>query len=351
MRALTANTHIPARVLAELGLAAARLEPAPSGLINHTWIATLAGGERRVLQRVNAMFDPRVHADIERVTAHLAAAGLVTPRLVPARSGAHYVEHDEACWRVLTYVDGVTREAPANAAEARSAGRLLGRFHAALDGLDIELVAARFGVHDTARHLAALERALTAHHDHAAYTEIAALAAEIGALAEHLPELPVTPERLVHGDPKFSNVMIDPASGEALCLIDLDTLTRMPATLELGDALRSWCNPRPEDAPEGGFSVDHFAAALEGYAAGAPGLLTEPERRALPAATLTIAVELAARFCTDALVERYFAWDAARYASASAHNRARARGQLRVAAAVAAAEPALESAVARAFSA
>ena len=36
----------------------------------------------------------------------------------------------------------------------------------------------------------------------------------------------------------------------ALCLIDLDTLAHMPVALELGDALRSWCNPATEDAGE-----------------------------------------------------------------------------------------------------
>ncbi len=350
MRRLSAPTEKPPLdLLAELGLEAARLEPAPAGLVNRTWIATLDSGERRVLQRVSTIFDPRIHEDIERVTAHLAAARLVTPRLVRTRAGALYAERDGACWRVLTYVDGVTRDAPASAAQARSAGALLGRFHAALAGLEIELAAARFGVHDTARHLAALEHALAEHARHEAFAETAGLAAEIAALAERLPVLPATPERLVHGDPKFSNVVLDSAAGDARALIDLDTFTRMRVPLELGDAMRSWCNPHAEDASEAGFSVEYFAAALEGYAAASRGLLNEAEWRAIPEATLTIAVELAARFCTDALRERYFAWDPARYADAAAHNRARTRGQLRVAAAVAEALPALETAAELAF--
>ena len=350
MRAVSPPDENPTReLLAELGLDGARLTPAPGGLINRTWIATLGSGERRVLQRVSPIFDPRIHEDIERVTAHLAAAGLLTPRLVRTRAGGLYAERDGACWRVLTYVEGVTRDAPASAAQARSAGTLLGRFHAALAGLDIELTATRFGVHDTARHLSALERALSEHVRHRALRETAALAAEIAALAERLAAPIATPERLVHGDPKFSNVVLESPTGDARALIDLDTLTRMPVPLELGDAMRSWCNPHAEDAPQAGFSVEYFAAALEGYAAGSEGLLSEVEWRAIPGATLTIAVELAARFCADALDERYFAWDPARYPDAAAHNRARTRGQLRVAAAVAEALPALEAAAERAF--
>ena len=47
-------------------------------------------------------------------------------------------------------------------------------------------------------------------------------------------------------------------------------------------------------------------------------------------ATRTILVELAARFCADALNESYFAWDARRYASRGEHNEVRAKGQLAV---------------------
>jgi hypothetical protein len=60
-------------------------------------------------------------------------------------------------------------------------------------------------------------------------------------------------------------------------------------------------------------------------------------------------VELAARFCADALHERYFGWDARRYPSASAHNQARTRGQLQVAEIVAAELDALQEITARAF--
>lgn len=336
-------------VLADFDLDGAELEPAPGGLINRTWIVTPRSGRRGVLQRVNPVFDPRVHHDIEHVTSRLAAAGLTTPRLVPARSGALFVEHGGACWRLLTYIDGVTRDAPADAGEAGSAGALLGRFHAALAGARIELLAPRLGVHDTRRHLHALERALAEHAGHRAHAEIAALADEITALAGQLPALPEMPARLVHGDPKFSNVVLDATTGEARALIDLDTLTHMPAALELGDAMRSWCNPEAEDSSTATFSVERFAAALEGYAAGSAGLLDAAEWRAIPAATATIAVELAARFCTDALAERYFGWDAARFDDASAHNRARTRGQLKVAAAALEALPELERATARAF--
>ncbi|HEX6996984.1 MAG TPA: phosphotransferase [Gammaproteobacteria bacterium] len=339
----------PPAVLHAFGLAPAPIRPAASGLINRTWHVRSLDGRPLVLQRVNPIFPPAINRDIDALTAHLAAKGLATPRLVPAADGALWVEHDGGVWRVLTHVDGVTYDAAETPRRAREAGAVLGRFHAAVRDFDYTPSNARLGVHDTARHLALLRAALEAGAPAAELEAARPLADEVFALAARLPPLPKTPDRLVHGDPKISNIVFDPATGRGVCLIDLDTLARMPVTLELGDALRSWCNPAAEDAPEARFDDALFAAALEGYAVAAPGLLEPAEARAIPAATLTIAVELAARFCRDALEDRYFAYDRDRYPSRTAHNRARARGQLALARGIAAALPALDEAVARIF--
>jgi hypothetical protein len=116
-----------------------------------------------------------------------------------------------------------------------------------------------------------------------------------------------------------------------VCLVDLDTLMRQPVALDLGDALRSWCNPEAEDSPDAHFSIERFAAALAGYRQAAGTVPDPATREAVADATIMIAVELAARFAADALNESYFGWDRSRFESASAHNRARAGGQLRLA--------------------
>ncbi|MCY3730798.1 MAG: hypothetical protein OXF98_05600, partial [Rhodospirillaceae bacterium] len=64
--------------------------------------------------------------------------------------------------------------------------------------------------------------------------------------------------------------------------------------------------------------------------------------------TLTVTVELAARFAADALAESYFGWDPARYATACEHNQARARSQLGLARSILSQWPALEAVVATA---
>lgn len=339
----------PNAVLAAYELVPNSLARAASGLINPTWYARTVRGADVVLQRVNPIFSVEVNLDIAAVTEHLVRKGLLTPRLAPTVSGALWLEHEKVVWRVLTRIEGVCRDALESPAQARAAGRIVAEFHRAVSDLDYTFRHTRPGVHDTPRHLRLLREALAEHRGHRHYETIAPLAERVLAAAATLPPLPATPERVVHGDPKVSNLLFAAESDRALCLIDLDTLSRMPVALELGDAIRSWCNPATEDAASARFVRPFFDAAVAGYAEGAPGFLTRDEWSAIPRGALTITVELAARFCADALRERYFGWNAARYDSASAHNQARVRGQLKLAEGIRAELPALEELTARTF--
>jgi Ser/Thr protein kinase RdoA (MazF antagonist) len=340
----------PARaVLDAFDLVPESLDRAPSGLINATWYARSRDGASRVLQRLNPIFPAAVNLDIAAVTRHLAAKGVTTPLLVASRFDELWFEHENETWRVLTRVEGITRDALETVGQAREAGRVLAEFHRAVGDLDHTFNGTRLGVHDTARHLRELRAALQDFRDHREIAAIRSLAERVLRLAETLPTFSVARDRIVHGDPKISNVVFESGADRAVCLIDLDTLARMPVALELGDAMRSWCNPATEDAAAARFSRPLFAAAMAGYAAVARELLEPDEWSAIPAATLTITVELAVRFCTDALRERYFRWDDRRYASATAHNQARARGQLQLADGMLAQLPELIAITARAF--
>lgn len=322
---------------------------APSGLINASWYAQTSDGRRIVLQRLNRIFPAAVNDDIAAVTEHLARAGLTTPKLVPTAAGARWLEAAGQVWRALTYVDGASYDAVGSAARAAEAGRVLAEFHRALADLEHGFHNARPGVHDTPRHLEALGAALEAFDAHAEIAAVRRLARDALEIAESIDPLPALPDRVVHGDPKISNILFDSTSGRALCLIDLDTVGPMPIAVELGDAFRSWCNPATEDSADARFSIELFEAATQAYAKASGGWLTAPEWLSIPDATLTITIELAARFCADALSESYFAWDRNRFESASRHNQARTRGQLAVARGIRSALGPMRDIVRRAF--
>lgn len=319
------------------------------GLVNLTLKITSRNGACFALQRLHPVFGPGVDHNLERVTAHLAARGALTPRLLRTRDGALAVEHDGARWRVLSWVAGQAFDFLAQPAQAAQAGGLLARFHGLLADFTEDLIVERAPIHEFARHRARLTVVRVAARAHRLGDEVAQAMGQLDALRAAHAAPRATPARLVHGDPKISNVLFDESGTQALCLVDLDTLARMALPLELGDALRSWCNPRHEDDPRARFEMDLFAAAVGGYGAAARAFVSADEAAAIVPATLEIHLELAARFLVDTLEESYFGWDAARYASRGAHNLARARGQLAAAASLSRQRAAAEDAVATAF--
>ena len=78
-------------------------------------------------------------------------------------------------------------------------------------------------------------------------------------------ELPI---RVTHNDTKINNVMIDDKTGEAICVIDLDTVGPDTALVDFGDAIRSGANPvgeEPENIQDAYMDLQLFEAYTRGY--------------------------------------------------------------------------------------
>jgi Ser/Thr protein kinase RdoA (MazF antagonist) len=330
-------------VLAAWGRAGADVRPFGSGLINTTFLVHTEGQADLVVQRLHPIFGPQVNDDIEAVTTHLRTKGLTTPSLVRTNDGSSCVVlgsvsgGDRVVWRALSRVSGgASLDRLRSPAEARAAGGLVATFHAAVEDLSYTYQHVREGVHDTKKHLLALARSMAKHRKHRLGHAAGSVGKEILDAGARLPDLTKLPLRHCHGDLKISNLLfvatddgsIPTDDPRALCLVDLDTLQKLQWPLEMGDALRSWCNPHGEDVATATLDLELFRGAVEGYFSSAkrPFLLPE-ESEALVDGVLTICVELAARFCRDALEENYFGWDATRHKTRGDHNLLRARGQ------------------------
>jgi len=318
---------LAARVLRHWeGLADARIERISGGLINLTLRVLRGDGAPFVLQRLHPIFAAELHLDIEAVTGRLQQRGLPTPRLRRTAAEELWVE-EEGVWRLLTLLPGRTVERVTGPPMAREAGALLGRFHAAVAGLDHRFHFVR-QAHGLSMHLERLQQALADHPDHRLYDEVSPLAAALFELADPLPAFDALPQRITHGDPKISNVLFLPPDDRAHALVDLDTLGRLDLPTELGDAFRSWCNPAGEDAGPPALDTAIFEASLQGYASEAAALVTPEERECLVSGLIVICVELGARFAADALNESYFGWDRTRFPGRGEHNLHRAGVQL-----------------------
>ncbi|NIV75236.1 MAG: phosphotransferase [Gammaproteobacteria bacterium] len=317
--------------------------PLGSGLIHRTCLCTYAvgGGDvRYVHQRINTRVfgDPAaLMENIRRVTGHLrhrlSAQGVPDLErrvltLVPAGDGAPFWRDPHGgCWRTYLYIAHArTHDVAPDPAVARAAARAYGAFVRALADLPGPSLHETIpGFHDTVARRDALLRVVAADPVNRARnvrSEIDfILARESTASALASARLPV---RVVHNDTKINNVLFDELSGQALCVLDLDTVMPGLVLHDFGDLARS-AAAGPEDSAAGGLRLPYFQALVEGYLEGAGDVLTAEELDRLALAPRVITLELAMRFLTDDLAgDVYFK------VARERHNLERCRAQLRL---------------------
>jgi Ser/Thr protein kinase RdoA (MazF antagonist) len=110
--------------------------------------------------------------------------------------------------------------------------------------------------------------------------------------------------RPIHGDPKINNFLIDDQTGQAVSLIDLDTVKPGLVHYDIGDCLRSCCNVLGEETTQFDavwFDLDLCRAILEGYLSVAAGFLDAQDVAYLYECMRLITFELGLRFFTDYL--------------------------------------------------
>jgi len=110
--------------------------------------------------------------------------------------------------------------------------------------------------------------------------------------------------RIIHGDPKINNVMVDSLTGKAVSIIDLDTIKPGLLLYDLGDCLRSCCNisgEEPDDFDAVWFDLGRCEALLSGYMGEAHGCFTAQDFDFFFDAIRLIPFELGLRFYTDYL--------------------------------------------------
>ena len=118
------------------------------------------------------------------------------------------------------------------------------------------------------------------------------------------------PLRVTHNDTKLNNILIDRATGEGICVIDLDTTMPGLSINDFGDSIRFGANHSAEDEKDlskVNFDIELYEVYTRGFLEGAQGSLTEAELEYLPWGARLMTLECGIRFLTDYLEgDHYF---------------------------------------------
>ncbi|MBW4479660.1 MAG: aminoglycoside phosphotransferase family protein [Tolypothrix brevis GSE-NOS-MK-07-07A] len=303
------------------------------GNINNTFLVTLDCLQEKhfILQRINTQVfrQPKlVMQNISIFTLHvrdkLKALSSPNrrwevPRVLLTQTNAqnHFIDADGSFWRAISFIEAAESfDTIKDSNHAREVGYALGMFHNLISDLPTEKLADTLpGFHITPRYLQqyvetrnlAVETRLIASVQSVEVKYCLQFVSDRSSWANVLENAQAQRHlrlRSIHGDPKINNVMIDTTTGHAISIIDLDTVKPGLVHYDIGDCLRSSCNPLGEETEEREmvrFDTDICQSVLQGYLSVARDFLTISDYEYMYDAIRLIAFELGLRFFTDYL--------------------------------------------------
>jgi Ser/Thr protein kinase RdoA (MazF antagonist) len=339
-----------------------------NGNINNTFLVTLDTPEQNhfILQRINTTVfrQPElVMRNMRTFTQHVqdrlqqssstCDRRWEVPHVLLTQAGHDYWIDDEGLfWRAIGFIGAAeTFDTVKDSTHAQEIGYALGMFHHLVSDLPADLLVDTLeGFHITPRYLQQYEDVLAT----VTPSPIPEVQHCLQFIAErrdwaHVLENAKTQGKLclrpMHGDPKINNIMIDTCSGQAISIVDLDTVKPGLIHYDIGDCLRSGCNLLGEETEQWEavcFDPDLCQSMLQGYLSVASNFLTAYDYEYLYDAIRLIAFELGLRFFTDYLAGNvYFK---TRYPD---HNLARALVQFKLTESIEAQESVLRAIIQR----
>lgn len=324
------------------------IQPCGGGHINYTYKVTRdteSGEAYFILQKINTGIfrDPgAVMRNITGVTEFLrkkiAENGgdpdRETLTLVPCKTGGYlYRTADESCFRAFRFITGATcYEQVEKPEHFYQSGRGFGRFQRQLaDYPAEELTETLPDFHNTPKRYRDFCRAV----EQDVCGRAAGVQDEIHFIQERAEEYGAVwnmwqagelPVRVTHNDTKLSNVMIDDMTGEAVCVIDLDTVMPGMSVFDYGDSIRFGANTAAEDETDlekVSLSLELLEQYTKGFLLECGGSLTENEIAMLPMGAKLMTLECGMRFLAD-----YLEGDVYYQIARENHNLDRARTQI-----------------------
>ncbi|MBK9927138.1 MAG: aminoglycoside phosphotransferase family protein [Anaerolineales bacterium] len=292
-----------------------------NGNINDTYLVTTNSTEERnfILQRINThvfkqpkliMQNMRAFTEHMRRRARDEGHRWEMPRVLSTQKGTDYhLDADNNFWRAISYVKNArSYDTIRDLNHAREVGYALGAFQNLISDLPIDQLADTLeGFHITPRYLGQYDHALSQNgfksNPELKYClEFVEQRRALAHILEDAREQGKLQLRAMHGDPKVNNVMIEESTGRAISIVDLDTVKPGLIHYDIGDCMRSGCNPLGEETENWEavrFDPETGSAILEGYLAQARAFLTTSDYEYLFDSMRLLAFELGIRFLTD----------------------------------------------------
>ncbi|MBD2439114.1 phosphotransferase enzyme family protein [Nostoc sp. FACHB-110] len=296
-----------------------------SGNINDTFLVTLDGARESqfVLQRINTqvfrqpqliMRNMRIFSDhvYQRLQQTPLNRRWEVPRVLSTKDCQdYYIYTDGAFWRAISFIQGAESfDTMQNIAYAKEIGYALGMFHNLISDLPPEKLADTLpGFHITPDYLQHYQEVLARANPQVSpevnyCLQFVSDRLSFAHILENAKAAGKLPLRLMHGDPKINNVMFDIQTQKAVSVIDLDTVKPGLIHYDIGDCLRSGCNPVGEETNQWDsvyFDTDLCQGILQGYVTVAKEFLTDNDYAYMYDGIRLITFELGLRFFTDYL--------------------------------------------------
>jgi Ser/Thr protein kinase RdoA (MazF antagonist) len=299
-----------------------------NGNINDTYLVSVDSGHEHqfILQRINTYVFKHpelIIRNLHTYTKHIEAKIAVRaenqdrrwdiPQICATRdSRDFYVDPENRFWRALSFINHSSSfETVQSIHHAREAGYAMGKFHNLVCDLNPNRMHDTLvGFHITPHYLRLYDDVMArgpqgsdgplVRYCH----RMIADRRDWATVLEDAKAAGLLPIRTIHGDPKINNIMISDETGQAVSFIDLDTVKPGLVHYDIGDCLRSSCNPLGEDTLDFDnvhFETDLARAILEGYISVANEFLTENDYAYFYDAIRLLAFELGIRFFQDYL--------------------------------------------------
>ncbi|MDD6484068.1 MAG: aminoglycoside phosphotransferase family protein [Clostridiales bacterium] len=313
------------------------VSPYGEGHINGTFLVETKN-KKYILQQINTKVFPDVEKLMENiihVTNFLVSKNVTTLEVIKTQDGRAFTEANGKYFRMYTFIENsVTYQQSESAEIFEESGYAFGCFQKHLSDFDASSLYETIpDFHNTPKRFNDFMAAYN--EDKCGRLKDCKKEAEfiiqrknsLSLITDGIKDGSI-PLRVTHNDTKLNNILMNPDTGKARAIIDLDTVMPGSMLYDFGDSIRFGASTAEEDEPDTEkvhFDISLYNAYKNGFIRAMGSAVTPAEEELMPYSAYLMTIECGMRFLTDFLSgDTYFK---TKYPE---HNLVRCRTQLKL---------------------